>query len=50
MFGGGIIPDDDIAELPGWAWPGSSPPGAPTSDIVAWVRAELGHEAAESQA
>ena len=25
-------------------------PGAPTTDIVAWVRAELGHEVAETQA
>ena len=25
-------------------------PGAPTTEIVAWVRAELGHEIAESQA
>jgi methylmalonyl-CoA mutase cobalamin-binding subunit len=24
-------------------------PGAPTSDIVTWVRAELGHDVAESQ-
>jgi len=25
-------------------------PGAPTTEIVAWVRAEFGHEVAESQA
>jgi methylmalonyl-CoA mutase cobalamin-binding subunit len=25
-------------------------PGAPTTDIVAWVRSELGHEPAETQA
>ena len=43
-------PTRTSASCTGWAWPGSSRPGAPTSDIVAWVRAELGHEVAESQA
>ena len=50
VFGGGIIPDDDIGELRRMGVARIFTPGAPTSDIVAWVRAELGHEAAESQA
>ena len=50
VFGGGIIPDDDIDELRRMGVARIFTPGAPTSDIVAWVRAELGHEAAESQA
>ena len=50
VFGGGIIPDEDIAELSRMGVARIFTPGAPTSDIVAWVRAELGHETAESQA
>jgi methylmalonyl-CoA mutase C-terminal domain/subunit len=50
VFGGGIIPDDDIGELHRMGVARIFTPGAPTGDIVAWVRAELGHEAAESQA
>ena len=50
VFGGGIIPDEDIAELSRMWVARIFTPGAPTSDIVAWVRAELGHETAESQA
>ena len=50
VFGGGIIPDDDIGDLRRMGVARIFTPGAPTSDIVAWVRAELGHEAAESQA
>jgi len=50
VFGGGIIPDDDIDELRRMGVARIFTPGAPTGDIVAWVRAELGHEAAESQA
>jgi methylmalonyl-CoA mutase, C-terminal domain len=50
VFGGGIIPDDDIGDLRRMGVARIFTPGASTSDIVAWVRAELGHEAAESQA
>jgi methylmalonyl-CoA mutase C-terminal domain/subunit len=50
VFGGGIIPDEDIAELTRLGVARIFTPGAPTSDIVAWVRAELGHQAAEHQA
>ena len=50
VFGGGIIPDADIEELYRMGVAKIFTPGAPTTDIVAWVRAELGHEIAESQA
>ena len=50
VFGGGIIPDEDIAELTRMGVARIFTPGAPTTDIVAWVRAELGHEVAEPQA
>ena len=50
VFGGGIIPDADIEELSRMGVAKIFTPGAATTDIVAWVRAEFGHEAAESQA
>ena len=50
MFGGGIIPDADIAELSRMGVAKIFTPGASTTDIVAWVRAELGHQVTESQA
>jgi methylmalonyl-CoA mutase, C-terminal domain len=50
VFGGGIIPDADIEELYRMGVARIFTPGAPTTEIVAWVRAELGHEIAESQA
>jgi len=50
VFGGGIIPDADIEELSRMGVAKIFTPGAPTTDIVAWVRAELGHEVAERQA
>jgi len=50
VFGGGIIPDEDIAELTRMGVARIFTPGAPTTDIVAWVSAELGHEVAEPQA
>ncbi|MGH3151808.1 MAG: methylmalonyl-CoA mutase, partial [Streptosporangiaceae bacterium] len=50
VFGGGIIPDADIEELHRMGVARIFTPGAPTTDIVAWVRAELGHEVAETQA
>jgi methylmalonyl-CoA mutase, C-terminal domain len=49
VFGGGIIPDEDIGELNRMGVAAIFTPGAPTSDIVAWVRAELDHDVAESQ-
>jgi len=42
VFGGGIIPDDDIAELQRMGVARIFTPGAPTTEIVDWVRAELG--------
>jgi methylmalonyl-CoA mutase, C-terminal domain len=42
VFGGGIIPDADIAELTTMGVSKIFTPGAPTTDIVAWVNAELG--------
>ena len=42
VFGGGIIPEADIAELTAMGVSKIFTPGAPTTDIVAWVNAELG--------
>src|SRR5262245_22025129 len=42
VFGGGIIPDDDIAELPSMGVAKIFTPGAPTQQIVDWVRSALG--------
>ena len=50
VFGGGIIPDDDIGELSRMGVARIFTPGAPTTEIVAWVRAELGPKVAESPA
>jgi len=41
MFGGGIIPDEDITELEGQGVRGLFTPGASTDEIVAWVRANV---------
>jgi methylmalonyl-CoA mutase C-terminal domain/subunit len=49
VFGGGIIPDADIAELEAMGVAKIFTPGAPSGDIVSWVNATLG-ERAESQA
>jgi methylmalonyl-CoA mutase C-terminal domain/subunit len=38
VFGGGIIPEADIAELAELGVHGIFTPGAPLSDIVAWLR------------
>ena len=38
VFGGGIVPDDDIAELEKSGVKKIFTPGASTEDIVAWVR------------
>ncbi|MGH3202976.1 MAG: cobalamin B12-binding domain-containing protein [Streptosporangiaceae bacterium] len=50
VFGGGIIPGADIEELYRMGVARIFTPGAPTTEIVAWVRSELGHEVAETQA
>ena len=42
VFGGGIIPDADIAELTRMGVAKIFTPGAPTTEIVAWVNAVLG--------
>ena len=42
VFGGGIIPDADIAELEKLGVAGSSRPGASTHEIVDWVKSTLG--------
>ena len=47
VFGGGIIPDADIAELSRMGVAKIFTPGASTTDIVAWVRVELGHQVTE---
>jgi methylmalonyl-CoA mutase C-terminal domain/subunit len=49
VFGGGIIPDADIAELESMGVAKIFTPGAPTQEIVDWVRANL-TEKAESRA
>jgi methylmalonyl-CoA mutase C-terminal domain/subunit len=49
VFGGGIIPEADIAELRSMGITGIFTPGTPTKEIVAWVRSELGAKA-ESRA
>jgi methylmalonyl-CoA mutase C-terminal domain/subunit len=43
VFGGGIIPDEDIAELGRMGVARIFTPGAATTEIVDWVRATLGH-------
>jgi methylmalonyl-CoA mutase C-terminal domain/subunit len=50
VFGGGIIPEEDIQELYRLGVAKIFTPGTPTTEIVAWVRAELGRVVAESQA
>jgi methylmalonyl-CoA mutase, C-terminal domain len=52
VFGGGIIPAADIEELSRKELSRMGvakifTPGASTTDIVAWVRAELGHQVTE---
>jgi len=43
VFGGGIIPDADIAELEQMGVARIFTPGAPTHEIVGWVKTSLGH-------
>jgi methylmalonyl-CoA mutase, C-terminal domain len=47
VFGGGIIPDADIAELEEMGVAKIFTPGAPMHEIVSWVRSELGSEKTE---
>jgi len=49
VFGGGIIPDADIAELSTLGVAKIFTPGAPTTDIVAWVREALGSASGASR-
>ena len=44
VFGGGIIPDADIAELQRMGVARIFTPGAPMNEIVAWVSATLGDD------
>jgi methylmalonyl-CoA mutase C-terminal domain/subunit len=46
VFGGGIIPDADIAELRQLGVARIFTPGASTHEIVDWVRSELGSQEA----
>ncbi|MER7843088.1 cobalamin B12-binding domain-containing protein [Kitasatospora sp. NPDC096077] len=41
VFCGGIIPDEDIAELKAMGVADIFTPGTPTRDVVAWVEANL---------
>ena len=42
VFGGGIIPDEDIGELERMGVAKIFTPGAPTHEITGWVRSSLG--------
>ena len=42
VFGGGIVPEEDIAELKQMGVEAIFTPGAPTSEIVSWVNARFG--------
>lgn len=48
VFGGGIIPDEDIAELERMGVAKIFTPGAPTTEIVDWVHATLGEQASSA--
>jgi methylmalonyl-CoA mutase C-terminal domain/subunit len=48
VFGGGIIPDADIAALNGMGVAKIFTPGASTTEIVEWVKATFGREPAGS--
>lgn len=45
VFGGGIIPEDDLPELAAMGVAKVFTPGTPTHDIVDWVRANVGEHA-----
>lgn len=42
VFGGGIIPEEDMAPLAAMGVARVFTPGAPTDEIVEWVKANLG--------
>ena len=46
VFGGGIIPDDDIATLEEQGVKHLFTPGASTEEIVRWIRANVGRKRA----
>jgi methylmalonyl-CoA mutase C-terminal domain/subunit len=48
VFGGGIIPDEDIPKLEGLGVARVFTPGATTQEIVAWVRRRFGAVEAET--
>jgi methylmalonyl-CoA mutase, C-terminal domain len=50
VFGGGIIPDADIAELKQMGVAAIFTPGAPTTEIVEWVRSALSGDDASAAA
>jgi methylmalonyl-CoA mutase, C-terminal domain len=41
VFGGGIIPDDDIPKLKGMGVTEIFTPGSSTQDIVQWIRTNI---------
>jgi methylmalonyl-CoA mutase, C-terminal domain len=47
VFGGGIIPDADIAELERMGVARIFTPGTPTHEIVDWVKSSLGRQEPE---
>jgi methylmalonyl-CoA mutase, C-terminal domain len=46
VFGGGIVPREDIPKLKAQGIEEIFTPGAPTSEIVTWLRGKLGHKKA----
>jgi methylmalonyl-CoA mutase, C-terminal domain len=48
VFGGGIIPDEDIPKLAELGVAKVFTPGSPTQDIVDWVRANVATQDAEA--
>jgi len=46
VFGGGIIPDDDIARLQSAGVKGVFTPGTPLKSIIQWVHDNVGEQAA----
>ncbi|MGY1886403.1 cobalamin B12-binding domain-containing protein [Blastococcus sp. SYSU DS0753] len=45
VFGGGIIPEEDVPELQRLGVTGIFTPGATTTEIVEWVRSHVGESA-----
>jgi isobutyryl-CoA mutase small subunit len=46
VFGGGIVPREDIPKLKAQGIEEIFTPGAPTTEIVTWLRGKLGHQKA----